>query len=210
MTHNPVSDVIDFLLQPAWTTVAFWLLMLASVAIACYAFVKIPAGTASYTFATGSFVSQWLHVVAADIVEIAALLSQSPEPAVWRERSCLLDGGNGKSAAIPAQVDFVDDIVLPYFCGFCSDRVLAQSADCSIADPRDLCSAALSAHCNFFICGSASTIRRGEWPLTYFSLLVWLLIFAVHDYSRSLGGDAVIAERWRTSLEFRSSANVFA
>jgi len=121
-----------------------------------------------------------------------------------------LDGGNGKSAAIPAQVDFVDDIVLPHFCGFCSDRVLAQSADCSIADPRDLCSAALSAHCNFFICGSASTIRRGEWPLTYFSLLVWLLIFAVHDYSRSLGGDAVIAERWRTSLEFRSIANVFA
>ena len=42
MTHNPVSDVIDFPLQPAWTTVAFWLLMLASVAIACYAFVKIP------------------------------------------------------------------------------------------------------------------------------------------------------------------------
>ena len=45
----------------------------------------------------------------------------------------------GKSAAIPAQMDFVDDIVLPHFYVFCSDRVLAQSADCSIADPRDLC-----------------------------------------------------------------------
>ena len=52
--------------------------------------------------------------------------------------------------------------------------------------------------------------REGEWPLTYFSLLVLQSIFAVHDYSRSLGGDAVIAERWRTRLEFRSIANVFA
>ena len=116
----------------------------------------------------------------------------------------------GKSAAIPAQMDFVDDIVLPHFYVFRSDRVLAQSADCSIPDPRDLCSAALSAHCKFSICGLASTIRRGEWALTYFSLLVLQSIFAVHDYSRSLGGDAVIAERWRTSLEFRSIANVFA
>ena len=39
---NPVSDVIAFLLQPAWTTVVFWLLVLASIAIAIYAFVSIP------------------------------------------------------------------------------------------------------------------------------------------------------------------------
>ena len=35
----------------------------------------------------------------------------------------------------------------------------------------------------------------GEWPWTYFFLLVLQLIFAVHRYGRSLGLDAVIVAR---------------
>ena len=35
----------------------------------------------------------------------------------------------------------------------------------------------------------------GEWPWTYFFLLVLQLIFAVHHYGRSLGLDAVIVAR---------------
>jgi hypothetical protein len=35
----------------------------------------------------------------------------------------------------------------------------------------------------------------GEWPWTYFFLLVLQLIFAVHRYGRSLGVDAVIVAR---------------
>ena len=34
MSPNPISDVISFLLQPGWTTVVYWLLAYASVAIA--------------------------------------------------------------------------------------------------------------------------------------------------------------------------------
>jgi hypothetical protein len=36
---------------------------------------------------------------------------------------------------------------------------------------------------------------EGEWPWTYFFLLVVQLIFAVHRYGRSLGLDALIVER---------------
>jgi hypothetical protein len=36
---------------------------------------------------------------------------------------------------------------------------------------------------------------EGEWPWTYFFLLVIQLIFAVHRYGRSLGLDALIVAR---------------
>jgi hypothetical protein len=36
---------------------------------------------------------------------------------------------------------------------------------------------------------------QGEWPWTYFFLLVLMVIFALHRYGRSLGLDAIIRER---------------
>jgi len=36
---------------------------------------------------------------------------------------------------------------------------------------------------------------EGEWPWTYFFLLVLMVIFALHRYGRSLGLDAIIAAR---------------
>ena len=41
MKHNPLSDVVDFLQQPGWTTIVFWVLLLASIVIAIYAFAAI-------------------------------------------------------------------------------------------------------------------------------------------------------------------------
>jgi hypothetical protein len=44
----------------------------------------------------------------------------------------------------------------------------------------------------------------GEWPWTYFFLLVLMLNFAVHRYGRALGLDAIIVSRIgssRTSAE---------
>ena len=42
MNHNPISDVIAFFLQPAWTTVVFWPLVLGSIAIAVYVSRTMP------------------------------------------------------------------------------------------------------------------------------------------------------------------------
>ena len=48
MNHDPISDVVNFLQQPAfvsgptWPTAVFWVLVLASLAIAVYAFAAIP------------------------------------------------------------------------------------------------------------------------------------------------------------------------
>jgi len=35
----------------------------------------------------------------------------------------------------------------------------------------------------------------GEWPWTYFFLLVLMLVFALHRYGRALGLDAIIITR---------------
>ena len=37
----------------------------------------------------------------------------------------------------------------------------------------------------------------GEWPWTYFFLLLLMLSFALHHYGRSLGLDALIVQRWK-------------
>ena len=43
MNHNPISDVIQFLLQPAWTSAIFWLLLLGSIAVAVHVYRTMPA-----------------------------------------------------------------------------------------------------------------------------------------------------------------------
>ena len=43
MNHNPISDTVQFLLQPGWTTAVFWLLLLGSIVIAFYVYDTIPA-----------------------------------------------------------------------------------------------------------------------------------------------------------------------
>jgi hypothetical protein len=42
MNPNPLADVVGFLTQPGWTTVVFWLLLVASIAIAAYALASNP------------------------------------------------------------------------------------------------------------------------------------------------------------------------
>ena len=43
MKPNPFADALHFLVQPAWTTVVYWLLLLGSIAIAVQAWRSIPA-----------------------------------------------------------------------------------------------------------------------------------------------------------------------
>ncbi len=39
---NPIRDVVAFLTKHGWTTAVFWLLLIASIAIAVYALSAIP------------------------------------------------------------------------------------------------------------------------------------------------------------------------
>ena len=43
MNHNPISDMVQFLVQPGWTTAVFWLLLLGSIAVAVHVYRTMPA-----------------------------------------------------------------------------------------------------------------------------------------------------------------------
>jgi uncharacterized membrane protein YphA (DoxX/SURF4 family) len=104
----------------------------------------------------------------------------------------------GRSAAIPLQADFVNNIVLPHFYLFAP---IVYAAEVLTA-----VSLILGIFVRFWgLIGALQILNlwlglynaEGEWPWTYFFLLVLQLIFALHHYGRSLGLDALIVERWK-------------
>ncbi|MGH7046735.1 MAG: DoxX family protein [Stellaceae bacterium] len=197
MNPNPVTDVIQFLTQPGWTTVVFWLLIAASIVIAVYAWSVIPGQRAAKNlfgwicrFSIGAL---WWQQTLWKLPPYYNLTPQKPFGttglAYWM-------GLIGKHAAIPAQADFVNHIVLPHFYIFAP---IVYSLEVLTA---------LSLILGLFVpiwglIGAAQTANLwlglysapGEWPWTYFFLMVVMLIFAAHRYGRALGLDAIITSK---------------
>jgi uncharacterized membrane protein YphA (DoxX/SURF4 family) len=102
----------------------------------------------------------------------------------------------GKSAAIPLQADFVNNIVLPHFYLF-APVVYAAEVLTGV-------SLMLGAFVGLFgIIGALQILNLwlglysapGEWPWTYFFLFLLMLVFALQQFGRSLGIDAILAAR---------------
>jgi uncharacterized membrane protein YphA (DoxX/SURF4 family) len=201
MNPNPVADVIGFLTQPGWMTLVFWLLVIASVAIAFYGFVTLPeqrrAGNLPrwlFRFVIGAM---WWQQ---SLWKLPPYYTDHPEQpfgdtglAYWMK---LL----GQHAAIPLQADFVNHIVLPHFYLF-APVVYAAEVATGV-------SLMLGGFVRLFgIIGALQILNLwlglysapGEWPWTYFFLLLLQLIFALHQYGRSLGIDAILAARLRNN-----------
>jgi uncharacterized membrane protein YphA (DoxX/SURF4 family) len=115
----------------------------------------------------------------------------------------------GESASIPLQADFVNHIVLPHFYLFAP---LVYTLEVLTA-----VSLMLGVFVRLWgLIGALQVLNlwlglynaQGEWPWTYFFLLVLQVIFTLHRYGRSLGLDALIVEhtaRRRVSGGGRSS-----
>jgi uncharacterized membrane protein YphA (DoxX/SURF4 family) len=196
MNPNPVTDVIGFLLQPAWTTAIYWLLMLGSVAIAVYVYSTV-AGQRSV-----EHVANWIFRFLIGSMWWQQTLWKLPPYYTDHPDQPMTTGlyywmtVEGKSAAIPLLGDFVNHIVLPHFYLFAP---IVYSLETLTA-----VSLILGVFVRFWALIGALQILNlwlglysapGEWPWTYFFLLVLQLIFTVHRYGRSLGIDALIADR---------------
>ena len=208
MKHNPYSDVVAFLAQPGWTSHVFWALLIGSALVAAYAFVTIPSQRRP------AHIADWLFRVVIGAMwwqqtlwKLPPFYTDHPDKpfgatglAYWMK---LL----GKSAAIPAQADFVNHIVLPNFYLFAP---IVYSLEVLTA-----VSLILGVFVRFWgVIGALQILNiwlglynaPGEWPWTYFFLIVLQLIFALHRYGRSLGVDAIIVDRARAP---RGLARVF-
>jgi uncharacterized membrane protein YphA (DoxX/SURF4 family) len=197
MSRNPFSDVVEFLLQPGWTTVAFWVLLLGSTAIAVYAFATLRDQRRAihiwnWVFRLLIGCMWWQQT----LWKLPPYYTDHPDQPFGETGLAYWMGVMGRSAAIPQQAAFVNDIVLPHFYVFAP---VVYSLEVLTA---------VSLMLGIFVrlwgvIGALQILNlwlglynaEGEWPWTYFFLLVLQLIFAAHRYGRSLGLDAVIVAR---------------
>ncbi|HVC55687.1 MAG TPA: hypothetical protein VND95_07010 [Stellaceae bacterium] len=194
---NPAADIIAFLTKPEWTTPVFWLLLVASIALAAYALAAIPQQRRP------QHVAQWIlrFVIGAmwwqqSLWKLPPYYTDQPGKPFGATGLAHWMQIMGKSAAIPLQADFVNHIVLPHFYLF-APIVYAAEVATGV-------SLMLGAFVGLFaIIGALQILNLwlglynawGEWPWTYFFLLVLQLMFALHHYGRSLGVDAILTAR---------------
>ncbi len=199
MNHNPISDTIQFLLQPAWTTAIFWLLLLGSIAVAVHVYRTMPEQR------TIEHVGNWVFRLLIGCMwwqqtlwKLPPFYTDHPEQPFGETGLPYWMTVMGRSAAIPLQADFVNNIVLPHFYLF-APMVYA-------AEVLTAVSLILGIFVRFWgLIGALQILNlwlglynaEGEWPWNYFFLLVIQLIFALHHYGRSLGLDALIVARWK-------------
>jgi hypothetical protein len=204
MNPDPATDIIAFLTKPAWTTAAFWLLLIASAAIAVYVAARLPEQR------DGRHVAGWLFRLVIGAMWWQQMLWKLPphytdkpdEPfgttglAVWMKIM-------GQHASIPLQADFVNHIVLPNFFLF-APIVFA-------AELLTALSLMLGAFVGLFgLIGALQILNLwlglysapNEWPWTYFFLIVLQLIFSLGHYGRNLGIDAILVRRQRRLLRW--------
>ena len=203
MNPDPISDVVTFLRQPGLTTGVFWLLALASVVIAVYAFSTIPSQRRAshicdwgFRFLIGCM---WWQQT---LWKLPPYYTDHPEQPFGETGLAYWMGVMGRSAAIPAQADFVNNIVLPHFYLF-APIVYALEV---------LTAASLLLGLYVRLWGMIGALQvlnlwlglysaPGEWPWTYFFLLLLQLVFAVDQYGRSLGVDAILTAHRPARLE---------
>jgi len=197
MSANPFSDAIHFLLQPAWPTVIYWLLLLGSIGIAGYVYLTIESQR------TIQHLGNWAFRVLIGSMWWQQTLWKLP-PAYTEDPSSAFGASGlpywmiqmGKSASFQIHADFVNHIILPNFYVF-APMVYAAEA---------LTAASLMLGLGVRLWGLIGALQilnlwlglysaPGEWPWTYFFLLLLMLNFALHHTGRSLGLDAIIATR---------------
>src|SRR5262249_6853312 len=193
----PFSDTFHFLLQPGWTTVVFWLLLIASAAIAAYVWRAIPEQR------TLAHLGDWgIRLLIGcmwwqqTLWKLPPYYTDHPEEPFGATGLAYWMGVMGKHAAIPLQADFVNNIVLPNFYLFAP---IVYAAELLVALSLIL---GLLVRLGGII-GALQILNLwlglysapNEWPWTYFFLLMLMLVFALHHYGRSLGLDAIIVSR---------------
>jgi uncharacterized membrane protein YphA (DoxX/SURF4 family) len=194
MPENPISDLIDFLTDPSWPTPVFWLLMTASVVIAIVAWRRRPEQRDFHhlvqwglRFVMGGF---WWQQT---LWKLPPTFAQDPANplttglAYWMSQI-------GKFSAIPLQGYVFSNIVLPHFYVFAP---IVYTAEVLVA-----VSLMLGLFTRLFGLFGALQILNlwlglynapGEWPWTYFFLLVLQIMFALHCYGRVLGVDTFLS-----------------
>jgi uncharacterized membrane protein YphA (DoxX/SURF4 family) len=186
MRPNPFYDVLGFLTKAEWPTAPFWLLLISSCVIAAVVVKQQPGQR------TGRDVAIWLLRFIVGVMWWQQSLWKIPPNydglIYWMKQ--MVD-----HAAIPLQGELVVRIVLPNIAVF-GPLVYLTEVAIGISLMLGLCSrlgalAGVAMAVNLWL-GLYSA--PGEWPWTYFFLVVIQLLFLVDPPGRSLGADVLLQE----------------
>ena len=185
MRPGPLQQAIEFLSKPAWTTPVYWLLLIASVAIAVTAWRRLPAQRSA------RHVAIWLLRLTVALMWWQGSLWKIPPNydglVYWMKQ--IVD-----HAVVPLHGALVRDIVLPNIALFgpavyAVEVFVAVSLMLGFLTRLGALAGALLVLNLWFGLYSAP----GEWPWTYGFLVVIQLLFLVDPPGRSLGLDALLA-----------------
>lgn len=196
MRPNPLHDILDFLTQPAWPTPVFWLLLLGSVVIAVAAWRRDPAQRA-----VDRIVLWLLRLIVGAMWWQQSLWKIPPNYdglIHWMQQ--MID-----HAAIALQSTLVAQIVLPNIALFgplvyLIEVAIGVSLMLGLFSRIGALLGALMA-INLWL-GLYSA--PGEWPWTYFFLVVIQVLFLIYPPGRSLGADVLVWARARTATNFQA------
>jgi uncharacterized membrane protein YphA (DoxX/SURF4 family) len=192
MRPDPVSDAAAFLTKAAWTTPVFWLLLIASAAIAYTVWRRDLAQRSPRDGAI------WLLRLIIGVMWWQQSLWKIPPNydglVYWMKQ--MVD-----HAAIPLQGALVGQIVVPNIALFGpavygAEVAIGVSLMLGLFTRLGAVLGALMA-LNLWL-GLYSA--PGEWPWTYFFLIVIQLLFAIDPPGRSLGADRLLTARARPAL----------
>jgi uncharacterized membrane protein YphA (DoxX/SURF4 family) len=199
MRVNPFSDTWSFLTTGGWTTLVFWLLLLASIGIAIFKYRRDPQQRSAL------HLWNWLSRLF-----IGALWWQQ---SLWKLPPTYTDQPDGsgglrywmeqmaQNASFTLQADFVKKIVLPHFYFF-APQVYAGEVLVAVSLMLGLFTrlggaigALMAINLWFGLYRSES-----EWPWTYFFLVLIQIMFVAYRPGRSLGLDAIIHHEESTAV----------
>ena len=195
MRPNPLHDILAFLTKSGWPTPVFWVLLVVSCAIAVAAWRCEPAQRAP------DHIAVWvLRLIIGSMWWQQSLWKIPPNYdglVFWMKQ--MVD-----HASIELQSNLVAQIVLPNIALF---GPLIYLIEVTIG---------ISLMLGLFIrvgalLGALMAINLwlglysapGEWPWTYFFLIVIQLLFLINPRGRSLGADVLIGGRGRTASNVR-------
>src|ERR1700756_2968913 len=200
MKTNPFSDTLSFLTTGGWTTVVFWLLLLASIGIAIANLCRDPSQR--------SVLHLWNWLARFFIGAMWWQQSLWKLPPTYTDQP---DGSGGlrywmgemaKWASTGLQQHFVKDVVLPNFYFFAPQVYLSEVL---VAVTLLL---GLFSRLGAFV-GALMAINLwlglyrspAEWPWTYFFLVIVQITLLVQQPGYSLGLDAILPRHEQESSD---------
>jgi len=201
MNRTPITDVLGFLTEARWTTAVFWLLIVASVAIALRVIAAQPEQRS--LGALGDWVARFFLGACwwqQSLWKLPPYYTDDPSApfgstglAFWMKQIV-------QYAPFKLQGELVDQVVLAHFYVF-APIVYATEVFIGVSLILGLATrlgglAGLAMALNLW---AGLYVAPNEWPWTYFFLVLLQLIITVHPLGRSLGWDALLRSPERAS-----------